>query len=69
MTETKNEKDLAKPSTVEPCHTAARLRELAAEATTTWVKQYLRSLIVERATDGGRARGLAIKLTLGGARV
>ena len=53
MTETKNEKELAKPSTVERFHTAARLRELAAEATTQWVKQYLRSLIEERETDGG----------------
>ena len=52
MIETKNEKELAKPSTVEPFHTAARLRELAAEATTPRVKQYLRSLI-ERETDGG----------------
>ena len=69
MTETKNEKELAKPSTVEPFHTAARLRELAAEATTPWVKQYLRSLIAERATDRGRARGLETKLTLSGARV
>lgn len=69
MTETKNEKELAKPSTVEPFHTAARSRELAAEATTPWVKQYLRSLIEERATDGGRGRGLETKLTLGGARV
>lgn len=69
MTETKNEKELAKPSTVEPFHTAARLRELAAEATTPRVKQYLRSLIEERATDGGRARGLETKLTLGGARI
>jgi hypothetical protein len=50
MTETKNEKELAKPSTVEPFQTAARLRELAAQAMTPWVKQYLRSLIEERAT-------------------
>jgi hypothetical protein len=69
MTETKNEKELAKPSTVEPFHTAARLRELAAEATTLWVKQYSRLRIEDRATDGGRARGLETKLTLGGARV
>ena len=69
MIETKNEKELAKPSTAEPFHTAARLRELAAEATTPRVKQYLRSLIEERATDGGRARGLETKLTLGGARI
>ena len=69
MTETKNEKELAQPSTVEPFHTAARLRELAAEATTPWVKQYLHSLIEERATDGGGAQGLETKLTLGGARV
>ena len=69
MTETKNEKELAKPSTVEPFHTAARLRELAAEATTPRVKQYLRSLIEERETDGGRARGLETKLTLGGAGI
>ena len=53
MTETKNEKELAKPSTVEPFHAAARLRELAVEATTPRVKQYLRSLIEERETDGG----------------
>jgi hypothetical protein len=52
MTDTKNGKELAKPTTVEPFHTAARLRELAAEATTPRVKQYLRSLI-ERETDGG----------------
>ena len=69
MTDTKNGKELAKPTTVEPFHTAARLRELAAEATTPRVKQYLRSLIEERATDGGRARGLETKLTLGGARI
>jgi hypothetical protein len=69
MTETKNDQELGKPSIVEPFHTAARLRELAVEATTPWVKQYLRSLIEERATDGGRARGLETKLTLGGARV
>ena len=53
MTDTKNGKELAKPTTVEPFHTAARLRELAAEATTPRVKQYLRSLIDERETDGG----------------
>ena len=53
MTDTKNGKDLAKPTIVEPFHTAARLRELAAEATTPRVKQYLRSLIEERETDGG----------------
>ena len=69
MIETKNEKELAKPSTAEPFHTAARLRELAAEATTPRVKQYSRLRIEERATDGGRARGLETKLTLGGARV
>jgi hypothetical protein len=69
MTDTKNGKELAKPTTVEPFHTAARLRELAAEATTPRVKQYLRSLIEERETDDGRARGLETKLTLGGARV
>jgi len=69
MIETKNEKELAKPSTAEPFHTAARLRELAAEATTLWVKQYSRLRIEERTTDGGRARGLETKLTLGGARV
>src|ERR1700742_908544 len=69
MTETKNEKELAKPSTVEPFHTAARLRGLAAEATTLWVKQHSRLRVEERATDGGRARGLETKLTLGGARV
>ena len=69
MTGTKNEKEPAKLSTVEPFHTAARLRGLAAEATTPWVKQYLRSLIEERETDDGRARGLETKLTLGGARI
>jgi hypothetical protein len=45
MTDSENEKELAKLSTVERFHTAARLRELEAEATTPWVKQYLRSLI------------------------
>jgi hypothetical protein len=69
MTDTKNGKELAKPTTVEPFHTAARLRELAAEATTPRVKQYLRSLIEERETDDGRARGFETKLTLGGARI
>jgi hypothetical protein len=53
MTDTKNGNELAKPTTIEPFHTAARLRELAAEATTPRVKQYLRSLIEERETDGG----------------
>jgi hypothetical protein len=43
----KNEKELLKQPTAEHFHTAARLRELAAEATTPWVKQHLRSLIEE----------------------
>ena len=48
MTDSENEKELTKLSTVERFHTAARLRELEAEATTPWVKQYFRSLIEER---------------------
>ena len=48
MTDLENEKELTRLSTLEHFHTAARLRELETEATTPWVKRYLRSLIVER---------------------
>jgi len=46
MTESKNA-ELTTHPIAEHFHTAARLRELAAEATTPWVKQYLRSLIAD----------------------
>jgi hypothetical protein len=62
MTDSENEKALTKLSTVERFHTTARLRELEAEATTPWVKQYLRSLIEERERAGEQeASGLSLR--------
>lgn len=62
MTGSENEKELTKLSTVERFHTAARLRELEAEATTLWVKQYLRSLIEERERAGEQeASGFSLR--------
>ena len=62
MTDSENEKELTKLLTVEHFHTAARLRELEAEATTPWVKQYLRSLIeeCERMAGEQEASGLSL---------
>ena len=39
--------ELTEQPAAEQFHTAARLRELEAGATTPWVKKYLRSLIQE----------------------
>ena len=63
MTDSENEKELTKLSTVEHFHTAARLLELEAEATTPWVKQYLRSLIEGRDRMAGEkeASGLSLR--------
>jgi hypothetical protein len=60
MTDSENEKEVTKLSTVEHFHTAARLRELEAEATTPWVKQYLRSLIEERERMAGEQEALEV---------
>lgn len=62
MTDSENEKELTKLSTVERFHTAARLRELEAEATTPRVKQYLRSLIEERERMAGAQGASEISL-------
>jgi hypothetical protein len=62
MTDSENEKELTKLSTVERFHTAARLRELEAEATTPWVKQYLRSLIEERERMAGEQEASGFSL-------
>jgi hypothetical protein len=60
MTDSENEKEVTKLLTVEHFHTAARLRELEAEATTPWVKQYLRSLIEERERMAGEQEALEL---------
>jgi hypothetical protein len=65
MSDTDDGKELTKTSTVEPLHTAARLQELEAEATTPWFKQYIRSLIEEHERI---ARELETSLAIGGAR-
>ena len=65
MSDTNDGKELTLASTVEPLHTAARLQELEAEATTPWVKQYIRSLIEEHECI---AREHETSLAIGGAR-
>jgi hypothetical protein len=65
MTDSENEEELTKLSTVEPLHTAARLQDLEAEATTPWVKQNIRSLIEEHERI---AREHESSLAIGGAR-
>ena len=64
MTDLENEKELTRLSTLEHFHTAARLRELETEATTPWVKRYLRSLIVERERMA-ESTGMRTQLTPG----
>ena len=48
MIDSDNGRELTEQATAELFRTPARLRELEAAATTTWVKKYLRSLIEER---------------------
>jgi hypothetical protein len=53
ITSSENKNGLMEQPTAEHFHTVARLRELAAEATTPSVKQYLCSLIHERERMAG----------------
>jgi hypothetical protein len=58
MTHSENGKELTKQAVAEHFRSAARLQELEADATTPWVKRYLRSLMEERERMVGRARGI-----------